>query len=1707
MKKLLTLTAFLLSNISYLTSVYAQNVGVDVASPVEKLDVLGAIRIGTTSNTNAGTIRWNSPNFQGYDGTQWVNFGGAAGWSLTGNSGTVAGTNFIGTTDNVNLLFRVFNQPSGLIDNASYLTFFGYQAGMNTTGIKNSAFGYNALLNNASGEGNTAVGTNALMSNTTAYRNTAIGTDALKNNTSGSYNVAVGKSSLEVNTTGFDNTATGVNALFANSSGSSNTAIGREALFSNTSGQYNTGVGVNALQTNGNGINNTSIGALSLQSNSTGVRNTASGALSLYYTTGSYNAATGAEALYWNTSGSYNTANGYNTLLTNTTGSYNTGLGYNTDVSANNLSNATAVGANAIVNASNKVQIGDGAVTAVQLGTGTNVTLETGLVKITGGTPAAGEVLTSDAVGLATWSNPSTLGFVSGSGTATRLAFWSGTSALSSSANLYWDNTNSRLGVGITNPLGVISAGSTFGNKVLAYDDGTNAAGLGIQAGAFQLFTSNNTSNIVFGYGSSGSFTENMRIMGTGNVGIGTVSPVGKLHVYETGTALAGWFQINNSGSSNSAVAANSNGSGSTIYSTNNGWGRAGSFEINNSSSDRFAIYAATNGIGPAIYADKAGSTGNALKLQTGSSTNSSPTIYSNTFGTGYAGEFRIDNSGSSSAALYASTSGTGPAIEAAGKTKTTTFQMTNSPTVNYVLRSDASGNATWVNPNTLVTGLLPTGTTAQTLRHDGTNWVANSVMVNNGTNVGIGTTAPDYKLHVSGSDYLTLKLVAPNYPLLKLSGSYNSGNGAEFWQDNTGDARLNINGTVNAIYMKSTGDVGIGMVFPATPAARLDVNNGASTVPIFVARDNGTEVMRIADGGNVGIGTTAPTEKLDVLNGNLTVRTNANGTTAKIIISGARNGGNIGWNNTAGTGHSILEFVNYDGGNSATFYTSGRIESANQPGSDDGDLRFYTSSDMVLQEVMRMDNTGNVGIGQEPTQKLDVNGKIRMRTGASTGYVPVSDVNGTMTWTAPASLGAGGTLDYAYDFGGAGLGRTITADAGDVLIQGVDGFRVTGTFGSGATIGSPGAGARMFYNPRKAAFRAGSVNGTQWDDSNVGNYSTAFGANTTANGVLSFATGGSSTASGQYGVAMGSSTTASGWAAAAFNEATTAESAFETVFGTYNTDYTPNSTTTFNSTDRLFVIGNGTGSGSRSDAVVVLKNGNTGMGTSAPAQVLDVNGKIQMRTGASTGYVPVSDASGTMTWTSLSSLNIDQIHDADNNTKVQVEQSPNEDIIRFTAAGTQLYSMRKIAGGSPWLEVNSTNTLIGSTISTAINGAGTYNTAVGYQAAQSLTTGQKNAYYGDNAGGSNTTGNNNTMIGTVAGQFNNGGGQNTMIGGYAGRNNLTGSGNVFLGFGAGENETGSDKLYIDNSNTTSPLIQGDFSTNILAVNGNVGIGTSTPGAYLDITGTNAGTTSLQLRSGNTGLGTTSNQIVMGFNGAETYRHTIKTRHSSSGAANNAIDFYVWKYGTDASGTVGTEQVMTLDGSNGGSVGIGTTTPIAPLDVRRSADTDGDAIAFGTPTYYMGRLGETATTNKVYIANTYNSDASYIDFRLKGNAESNSKMIIKGDGNVGLGTTSPSATLDVVGTVEMFGAWTSKSANTVYQADRDGFIVAWAGSGYFTVLTDGSNPPTTTRMEAEGATANAARPNIMCPVRKGDYWKVNGASGGTPTVWWMPMGQ
>ncbi|MEO1652921.1 MAG: T9SS type A sorting domain-containing protein, partial [Bacteroidota bacterium] len=126
-------------------------------------------------------------------------------------------------------------------------------------------------------------------------------------------------------------------------------------------------------------------------------------------------------------------------------------------------------------------------------------------------------------------------------------------------------------------------------------------------------------------------------------------------------------------------------------------------------------------------------------------------------------------------------------------------------------------------------------------------------------------------------------------------------------------------------------------------------------------------------------------------------------------------------------------------------------------------------------------------------------------------------------------------------------------------------------------------------------------------------------------------------------------------------------------------------------------------------------------------------------------------------------------------------------------------------------------------------NSIGFDNAFFGYESGLINSSGQSNAFFGRGSGQFNDTGNQNTFIGTQAGLSNASGGQNVYVGFQAANNNQMGSGNVFLGHQAGFNELGSNKLYIANSNTASPLIYGDFTNNSAAINGFLGVGIQNP--------------------------------------------------------------------------------------------------------------------------------------------------------------------------------------------------------------------------------------------------------------------------------------
>jgi hypothetical protein len=446
-------------------------------------------------------------------------------WSFNGNAGTNASSNFIGTTDNVPLNFRVNNQKSGVIDPSLSNTFFGYWSGKsNTTGSQNTANGINSLLNNTTGSGNSAFGTSAMETNTSGNKNTALGITSLFSNSTGSLNTAAGYQSLYANTTGSLNSAFGGNALSNNTTGYFNSAFGAEAMLNHSSGIANTGLGYQALYWN-NGNYNVGVGFGVMQNNYTGGSNTALGTTAGYNSTGSGNVFIGFAAGY--------SATGNNQLYI-----------------ANSSSGLPLV-------------FGDFSTGRIGLGTTTPgtrleiVNSTAGALRIADGSQAAGKVFTSDGTGLGSWQLPAA---TPGSGTPNFLPKWNAAgTGLTTTSSLY--DTGILTGVGTSAPstrlhlLGVnnttflnafsgspetairIHNGDQTNNNFSSLIFSTDASNSSsFEAAKIAAVNVNHTAgaiagDLVFMTRNSANINEVMRINSAGNVGIGTLSPSQRLEV------------------------------------------------------------------------------------------------------------------------------------------------------------------------------------------------------------------------------------------------------------------------------------------------------------------------------------------------------------------------------------------------------------------------------------------------------------------------------------------------------------------------------------------------------------------------------------------------------------------------------------------------------------------------------------------------------------------------------------------------------------------------------------------------------------------------------------------------------------------------------------------------------------------------------------------------------------------------------------------------------------------------------------------------------------------------------------------------------------------------------------------------------------------------------------------------------------------------
>lgn len=433
MKKLYIFFVSLLS----FASLLAQNVGIGTATPngSAMLDVAATDkglliprmsktqRIAIATPANGLLVFQNAPDsigFYYYNSGGWVWLqnasGTGSGWSTSGNAGTDISVNFIGTTDNMPLVFKVNNVKAGLISiisngNLAFgmysLVFPSASAAANTAigttalgsfknGNSNIALGYGGLRELINGRRNIGIGyqtggfqkgsdniiianhdfltlqssdsvvENVIIGNRNglfglyANKNVLIGSNAGGSNIFGGNNVAVGDSASTSNTTGYSNVAIGAKALNKNIRNSNLVAVGDSALYNSSGAQDNTAIGSKTLFSNITGFNNTAVGNNALRSATNG-GNTAIGSDALFgNTSGENNVAIGSSA-YRSGFGNNNIAIGRNAGYQNGGGNNNTILGSDSRVSGTfrNVSGSVFVGfqAGGIETTNNKLYI------------------------------------------------------------------------------------------------------------------------------------------------------------------------------------------------------------------------------------------------------------------------------------------------------------------------------------------------------------------------------------------------------------------------------------------------------------------------------------------------------------------------------------------------------------------------------------------------------------------------------------------------------------------------------------------------------------------------------------------------------------------------------------------------------------------------------------------------------------------------------------------------------------------------------------------------------------------------------------------------------------------------------------------------------------------------------------------------------------------------------------------------------------------------------------------------------------------------------------------------------------------------------------------------------------------------------------------------------------------------------------------------------
>jgi hypothetical protein len=704
---------------------------------------------------NTATTEDVTPGFYYWSGTKWQRLAtiGSPGdaWGVKGNSGLDPVANFIGTTDNIPLNFRVNNQPAGKIDdfrNSVYLgtyagsaaanfginnTFVGDSAGRNnTTGTDNAYFGFrsgslssnsfaNSFFGTFSGENsssggglNTFIGY-AAGANSPVSGSTAVGFLSGISNT-GSQSVFVGAFSGQSNAAQ-GNTFVGYQSGIANSLGTGNAFFGFESGFTNNGGNNNSIFGFQAAKqqdsasngsffgyqagmNNHDGEGNSYFGANAGKQNVNGRDNSLFGKDAGLFNVGLLNSFFGSEAGRATNLGSSNSFFGYQSGLSNTNGFENAFFGKNTGTFSTTASNNAFFGTAAgHLNTTGSANTFIGNYAGLSNEAGSFNTLLGHMADVTLGLTNATAI---GAFAKAGASNTMILGSVTGiNGATSTVNVGIGTINPSERLEVAGKTRTTNLQVTTGAGAGRVLQGDALGNATWV-----NSTSLAITEADPQV--SSSVSSMMPKW--NGTALVDGIIMDDGtNIGIGK-TPAEKLDV--NGKTKTSNLQVTTGAAAGRVLQGDALGNATWVTSTSLAITEADP-QVSSSVSNMMPKWNGTTLVDGIILDDGVN------------------------IGIGKTPAEKLDVN---------------------GKTKTTTFQMTSGSTNGHVLQSDALGNGTWVASTSLavteadpqvsstVTGMVP--------KWNGTT-LADGIILDDGVNIGIGKT-PAEKLDVNGKTKTT---------------------------------------------------------------------------------------------------------------------------------------------------------------------------------------------------------------------------------------------------------------------------------------------------------------------------------------------------------------------------------------------------------------------------------------------------------------------------------------------------------------------------------------------------------------------------------------------------------------------------------------------------------------------------------------------------------------------------------------------------------------------------------------------------------------------------------------------------------------------------------------------------------------------------------------------------------------------------------------